>query len=120
MKIYIAGQYNPRVEDDHLAIRKAKLNVDKAIKAFVDLKEKGHIPFVPHLSHYIHTNQYADEYGEWWYKYDFSFLKEWADAILLLDNWEESEGAKKEFELAKDLGLNVYKNIEDIPRGDEI
>lgn len=115
MKIYIAGQYNPRVDDDHLAIREGRLNVNKAIKTFVKLKEKGHIAFVPHLTHFIHVSEYADDYGRWWLDYDFSFLEDWADGIYMLDNWKESEGAKEELEKAKELGLEIFYSMEEVP-----
>lgn len=117
MKIYIAGPYNPKNETTHMAVRKAKLNVDKAIEAFVELKEKGHIPFVPHLSHYIHTNPKAEEYGNWWYEYDMTFLEDWTDAIYMLDDWKDSKGSRMELEKAKELDLKIYYNIEEVPEG---
>lgn len=115
MKIYIAGPYNPKGEDTHGAIRKARMNVEDAIEAFVEIKKRGHIPFVPHLTHFIHINPKADEYGEWWYEYDLTFLKDWADAIYMLDDWEESKGSRMERKKAYEHSLDVFYDIEDIP-----
>lgn len=36
------------------------------------------------------------------------------DAIYMLKNWEDSEGAKKELEEAKDLGLEIMYEGEEI------
>jgi len=111
MKIYIAGPYCPRNCSLHDASRIAYQNTLKAIKAFHALKERGHYPFVPHLSHYIHIHGNKD-YGDWWYEFDLTFLEDWADAILSLGN---SKGADMEVKRAKQLGLKVYYKIEEIP-----
>ena len=119
MKVYIAGPYSPRDTTLHGASQVAQRNVDRAIEAFHRLKKLGHIPFVPHLTHYIHIHPSSKEdYYTWWYKYDFSFLTDWADAIYLLDGWEDSEGSKMEWKLAGELGLTImFQNQE---RGEEL
>lgn len=42
-----------------------------------------------------------------WIEGDLEILRR-CDAIMMLENWSESEGAKKELELAESLGLQVY------------
>jgi hypothetical protein len=105
-RIYIAGAYLPKDCSLHDAARQAQKNVNNAIAAFHELKAKGYEPFVPHLSHYLHL-QGPEDYGEWWYEYDFTFIDHWAEGIYMLRGWERSKGAKMELERAKALGLVV-------------
>jgi len=114
MNIYVAGPYTPKNSDTHAAVKEASTNVDNAIEVFVKLKEKGYTPFVPHLTHYIHVNPKAGEYGEWWIEYDLTFLEEWADGIYLMDGWEESKGAKIELKKAQELGLKVFIDLDEM------
>jgi hypothetical protein len=111
-RIYIAGKYVPKDCTIHDASRLAQQNVDKAIKAFHQLKAQGYEPFVPHLSHYLHIQGDSD-YGDWWYSYDRTFLDHWAEAIYMLDGWEESKGSVMELERAKELGLTIVYQIKE-------
>ncbi|MDD5353489.1 MAG: DUF4406 domain-containing protein, partial [Candidatus Omnitrophica bacterium] len=100
MKIYIAGPYT---KPDPC------VNTNRAIMVANQLMDAGHIPFVPHLTHFWHTitpRPYED-----WIKIDNEFLK-CCDCLLRLDG--NSEGADKEEELAKSLGIPVYYDIDDI------
>jgi len=115
MRIYIAGPYTPRSEHKHVAIREAAHNVHVAIVSAIKVLEKGHIPYVPHLTHYIHTNpECKREYN--WYAIDDTILEHWAEALLYLGS---SPGADHELELAKELGLRVFMSIDEIPDSEE-
>jgi len=111
LRIYIAGPYTPVGSTPHKAVQKAAHNVDKAINAAIEIIKKGHYPFVPHLSHYIHTNPKCDEdFGEYYYELDNTFLKYWANALLYL---ESSKGADQELKYVKKLDhkLLISKSV---------
>ena len=117
LKIYIAGPYSPKNCDLHTAPIIAHRNVKKAIEVFWQLVKKGHYPYIPHLSHFIHLE--TPEYitpppQEFWYKFDLEWLK-CCDAIFMLEGWENSRGARFELETAKKLGLKVFFKLEDVP-----
>ena len=113
MRIYVAGPYTPKNCDLHDASRIAMKNVDKAIEVGNALIEKGHFPFIPHLSHYVHVHHSSKkDYGIWYYRYDESFLKYWAEALFYISS---SKGADDELKLAKDLGLKIFYCLEDVP-----
>jgi len=114
MRIYIAGPYNPvNAKNKHEAIQIAAKNVYRAVEAAITLIERGHYPFVPHLTHYIHIHPSCPrDYGEWWYEYDMTFLEMWAEALLYL---APSKGADKELEKAKELGLRIFYSIDEVP-----
>ena len=118
LRIYVAGPYSAKTKADHIltahtVIQEVARNVDKAIEIGLSLIEKGHYPFIPHLSHYIHTNHFCKkDYGYWYYEFDNTFLYNWAEALYYISS---SGGADAELELAKKLGLQVFYNLDDVP-----
>ena len=102
MRIYIAGPYT---KGD------VAINVNKAIKAADKLIAKGHLPYVPHLTHFWHLM--SPKPYEFWIFLDASVLRHWAEAILRIEG--VSLGADNEVEIAKSLHLTVYYDIDDIP-----
>jgi len=113
MRIYVAGPYSPKTKNTHTAVQEVAHNVDKAIEVAVKLIEKGHYPFVPHLSHYIHVNPACTkDYGNWYYDFDNSFLIHWAEALFYI---EPSFGADNEVKLAMKLGLPVFYSLDEVP-----
>ena len=85
----------------------------RAIDAGIKLLQKGHLPYIPHLTHWV--DKRAQELGinftwEDYMNYDDKWLQ-LCDAILYLGS---STGADIELQRAKDLGLKIYYNIKDI------
>ena len=114
LRIYIAGPYCPKNCSLHEAPVVAQRNVDKAIEVAMALIEKGHYPFVPHMSHYlnIHYSRKKELTSEFYYKYDLCFLDHWATAFFLI---KSSPGADVELLRAAKLKLPIYYKLEDIP-----
>lgn len=101
MKIYIASPYS----HGDIAI-----NVRLSILAAEKIREKGHLPFVPLLSHLWQMISPHDV-GYW-----MGMDKEWVlecDGVLRLPG--ESEGADEEVRLAMQHGKKVYRAIREIP-----
>ena len=111
MKIYIAGPYTPMNSNLHDAAWVANKNVKKAIMAGIQIIRKGHSPFIPHLTHFIHLETDEPLPKEFYYEYDIEWLK-LCDALLYL---APSNGADIELNIAKNMNLIIYKNIEEIP-----
>ena len=117
MKIYIAGPYTPRNCDLHTASIIAHRNTKRAIEFFWKLIRKGHYPYVPHLTHFVHleTPENAPLLPQdFWYNFDLEWLK-CCDAILMMPGWETSRGARLEHETAKKLGLKIYYHVDQVP-----
>lgn len=111
LRIYVAGPYSPQSENRHKCVREAAQNTDKAIEAGIRVLEKGHIPFIPHLSHFVHTHHKCNnEFA--WYTIDNSFLEHWATAILYM---APSKGADAELKLARKLELEIFFSVNEIP-----
>lgn len=104
MRVYIIGPYTA----DHP--RQVLKNVNAAIDIGIKIMEKGHAVFIPHLSHYIHLRPNCTfEYDEY-IKNDIEWLKV-SDAVFVLGS---SPGSDKEIEIAKSLGLKIFRSLDEI------
>ena len=111
LKIYIASPYTPEHVNAHDFARVAHQNTLNAIRAGIAIIEKGHIPFIPHLTHYIHLETKNPLPRKFYYDYDQVWLK-CCDGLLYLAS---SKGSDRELQLAKKLGLRIFRSVEEIP-----
>lgn len=102
MRVYIASAYTNG--DVAINVRNVILVADKLVK-------RGHIPYIPHLTHFWHL--LSPKEIEFWYNYDNSFIDHWAECILRLEN--SSVGADAEVVRARTIGLPIYYTVEAIP-----
>jgi len=105
LKIYVAGPYSADTEVGILC------NVGNAIDVGIELMKKGHLPYIPHLSHWVDKRMIFKYSWEDWMEFDFKWLKK-CDALFYI---ESSKGADMELELAKKLNKQVYYKIGDVP-----
>lgn len=107
--IYVAGPYSAVNYGGEQA------NVDRAMDVALALIRKGHVPVVPHLSHYLdHRHAYltgARLPWELWMALDDDLLQR-CDACFLI---APSSGASWEWERAQYLGLIRYESLEEVP-----
>jgi len=114
--IYISGKYSDinfwKVDFN---IRKAK---NEAIALIREVGRHGYFPITPHLNtgHFEEREEMFEGVNfEYWLNGTIELLKR-CDAMLLLDNWEDSNGAKKEIEIAVANGMPVYYSIEELKK----
>lgn len=115
LRIYIAGPYGAATHEER------ERNVRRAIDVGIILLRKGHIPFIPHLTHYVDLR--ATEIKElltWhdYIKWDLGWLAV-SDALLFLGS---SPGADIEYEQAKVSGKIIFHSLDEIPlvRGKDV
>ena len=122
MKIYIAGPYSAKPSEfdsgvGHDAARQTHRNTRKAIWAGIEVMKRGHMVYIPHLSHFIHCEMSGEDmkalpdYPQYWYHFDNEWLKV-CDALLYIG---KSTGADSELALAKSLGKIIYYGVGEIP-----
>ncbi len=113
LHIYVAAPYTPDTNNVHDAARIADRNVATAIRAGIEIIKKGHYPYIPHLTHFVHLRMNDDEAqgNDYWYPFTLAWLKR-CDALLFLSS---SKGADAELKYAQEHGLKVFLRIEDIP-----
>lgn len=107
-RVYVAGKYN----DD--TVVKVLRNMRKGIDLCRQVIEAGHSPFCPWLDF-----QYGLSFeltGAQYLELSVAWLRA-SECVLLVDNWEQSSRAKKEIEIANDLGLLVYTELSDLVHG---
>ncbi len=107
LRIYIAGPYTAANDQ---AIER---NVNRAIDAGIALVQKGHYPYVPHLTHFV--DRRAKDVGvdllwEDYLRWDMEWLK-LCDAVLFLGN---SKGADLELETAMEMGKKIYHALDEV------
>ncbi len=101
MKVFISGPYT---------LGDVAVNVRNACLAAEQVKDAGHLPFVPllyHLWHLVSPHDY-----EYWMALDDEWLRE-CDAIFRLPG--QSAGADREIELARRLGILIVDSVEELP-----
>ena len=107
--VYVSAPYSADTEEGRLT------NTINAIQAGIGVMQKGHYSLIPHLSHF--TDSYArDVMGvnftwEQWMAQDIALLEK-CDAILYLAS---SKGADIELAKAKELGLQIFYSLDDVP-----
>jgi hypothetical protein len=110
MKVYIALPYGRRRGN---SVSECEANVKIAIEVARQLILRGHIPFIPHLYHYVHTDWDLTPHEDEWLK----ICKAWipfCDALLRPpgDSW----GADREVEEAIIHNVAVFYSLEEIPK----
>ncbi len=107
LKIFISGPYSAPTEGERLE------NTMRVIDVGLDLIKMGHIPFMPHLMHWVDERAYERGVAMTWEDYmswDDAWLQE-CDAILYLGS---STGADIELRRAKEMGLEIFTSIEEV------
>lgn len=101
---------NPNADDIHNIPNKMMKNILKAIKIGEKIIEKGHFPFIPHLSAFMYM--FIDKCFpmEFWYRYDLEILDR-CDAILIIG---ESEGTRIEEHHAYLKGMKIFRSLDEI------
>lgn len=99
-RIYIAAPYSKGVPD--------KVMVD-VIDAAEALAAAGWAPFIPHTMTFLWAVRHQHPV-EYWYAFDLEWLRA-CDALVRLPG--ESKGADAEVAFALNLGLAVYRTVED-------
>jgi nucleoside 2-deoxyribosyltransferase len=107
--IYVSGALSAQTQEEMEAF--AMLAIEKAKR----IKEKGHMPFVPHCSIFYYGKMPWMEYQDW-LKLDLRMLPAF-DAILIEDTIQNkrSVGTMAELGWATAHGLKIYKTVEEIP-----
>jgi hypothetical protein len=95
--VFISGKYRGK---DYQEI---EANIQKAKAAAIELWKQGYAVICPHLNTAHFDGICPDEV---WLNGDIEIMKR-CDAVYFLDNWKESQGAKHEFDVVIDCGLEI-------------
>lgn len=115
MLILIAGPYRSGTNNDPVLIKK---NMDRLESVALPIFRKGHIPMIGEwvanpLIELAGSKEVGDDiFVEIQYPTAHRLLTK-CDAILRIEG--DSKGADQDVKIAKELGLEIYYNLEDIP-----
>ena len=100
--IYVAGKYTGNSDwETYNNIHHAKVEARK-------LWNTGWATICPHANSAFFGGEGSHEVDRMkWLEGDFEFIRR-SDAIFMLSNYRESQGALEELKLAQELGLEVY------------
>lgn len=106
--IYVMGPYTAETWDGKLR------NTQRAMDVGVALIQKGHTPFIPHLTHYL--DERAKQHGielpnTFWYHYDFHWMPLCAAGFWIAS----SPGADQERAIMEQLGRPIYTDLNQVP-----
>lgn len=100
MIIYISGKYTGKTEAETIE------NIAAARKVAVELWEKGFTVICPHLNTSLFETDCNVDYAT--YLKGYLEILARCDAMILLPNWEQSEGANIEYDFAVAHYIPVY------------
>ena len=105
--VYIAGPYTaPTRVETSAHVQRAREAAAEVAALGLDL-----FPVVPHLL----GDGYEDARGPgWWYAGTLELLRR-CDAVLLLEGWHESKGARLEYQESARLGIPVVHEVATLP-----
>ena len=107
-KVYVAGAYSANNIIDCLK------NIGRGEYYSAKIFMMGLAPFCPwHDADYVIKNWDKDFTVKMFYDYSMAWL-DVSDCVFLVPGWENSKGTLAEIERAKELGIPIYKNLEDI------
>ena len=118
MLILIAGPYRSGTNDDPELIQKNMNNLESAA---LPIFRKGHIPMIgewlalPLINLAGSTHPGDEAWQEIQYPIAHRILEK-CDAVLRIEG--ASKGADEDVRIAKERGLKIYFNIEDIPHAE--
>ena len=104
MKIYVAGPYSAEAKTTMTK------NTNKAVGVGIELHKRGHIPYIPHMSHWIDKHPACNLTWKDYMKWHLAFLRH-CDGLFFI---AESPGANKELKEAKKFGLKIYRSLDEI------
>ena len=123
LTVYIAGPYTPYNATPHSSSRVAHDNVVTAINFGVEVAKRGHFPFIPHLSHFMHIygkeelpyQFYIDNDFNWLEKCDAIFYYSKKIGVIKSGDTRSLAGADTELEKAINQGKLIFFGVQQIP-----
>lgn len=97
--VYTAGKYRAPTEYE------VWQNIEAARLAGVELLRAGWFPLIPHANSAFMGGVVPDEI---FLQGDLDLIRRTVDAMYMLIGWEDSQGARREHEYARELGIPIY------------
>src|SRR3990167_5052970 len=100
--VYISGSYSGEISN----------NIQKARETAIKVWETGYTAFCPHLNTIHFENDCKCVYEDY-IAGDIEIINR-CNALLMVEGWEQSEGANTEHDYAKGYGLPIFYSIDEL------
>ena len=110
MRIFISAPYSAKTDEA------VEANVSLAVDASIALLQKGHIPYCPHLSHYIHLRAKEQKIKfshSQWVLQGLVWLG-MCQAVIFLGDWKNSKGCQEEYLLACRNKMQIFYDLKEV------
>lgn len=114
LAIYVAGPYTPK-SSLHDAARVVQENVERSIDAYMDVVERGHQAFLPHLSHFVHVFGRKTLSYKYYTESDIFWLNRCNALYFYNPRIGDSSGADNELKLSIEKGDKIFFSKDEIP-----
>lgn len=101
--VYVAGRFSA---PDRAGV---EANIASAVKVGIQVAQLGACPLVPHANT-SHPEYESCQPYEFWIESTMALLK-CSDALITVDGWSTSSGARKEVAWAKSVGTPVFHDV---------
>ena len=114
-KVYVAGAYSGN------NVLEVLQNIGKGEILAARVFMAGFAPFTPwHDKDFVTRFPEASYTVDMFYQYSIEWLKV-SDVMLLVEsNWEHSKGTLAEIKIAKELGMPIYKTLEQLKLKEQV
>lgn len=99
--VYVAGPYSADTDEQRNA------NIRAAWLVGCQVATLGVYPVIPHVNT-AHMDKLQEQ--QWWLDATLELMMR-CNAVLMMDNWKKSHGAKGEEAMAKKVGIPVFYDI---------
>ena len=103
--VYVAGPYRGRTHND------IAVNIAAAREVAAHLWSLGYAVICPHLNSAFMSGAAPEEV---FLEGGLSILRR-CDLVVLVDQWQASQGTAREIEVARECGLPIFSDIEFVP-----
>ena len=104
--VYIAGQYRG------ITPERTELNIQAAKHMGALVAELGLMPVIPHTNT-AGFEDYVINDQQFWLDGTMELMRR-CDAVVFIQGWKMSDGARGEYKVAVDMGLPVFESIEGV------
>ncbi len=104
--IYVAGKFSGAIRAD------VERNIAAAEQLGIEVARIGAMPVIPHANTAHPEFERVQPY-QFWIEGTAELLRR-CDALLTVDNWQASSGARGEVEIAKAEGLPVFHALNEL------
>ena len=106
--VYVIGPYTAKTRAE------CENNIAAAVHTGVRVARKGYAPVIPQQNTAFFDCDFGVGDAAFWYEATAELLRR-SDYAVLVPGYSKSKGSLAEIELCRELGIDVYQNVDTLP-----